>query len=333
VRNAYVVRIGAAEPTHLLRRGNPSDPGELVSAGGIAAVAGPNANFGLPPDAPEGARRLALAEWITNRDNPLFARAIVNRVWRYHFGVGLVDSPSDLGFNGGLPTHPELLDALAADFIASGYRLKQLHRKILLTQAYQQSSAQQPEAMKIDAENRYLWRKSPARLDAEVVRDALLQIAGQLDPQIGGPSFQDFSIVEHKSSYVYPAITELTRAMQRRTIYRMWARGGRNDLLDVFDCPDPSTTTPKRTVTTTPLQVLSLLNNAFSLHMAEKFAARVENEVGGDPRAQSARAIELALGRPATEEELNLSEAQVRKHGLFVLTRALQNSNEFLYVE
>jgi hypothetical protein len=333
IKLAYANRPGEAGLTHLLRRGNPGDLGEVVAAGGIGSLTGPNASFGLAPDAPDVDRRLALARWVTSADNPLFARTIVNRIWRYHFGGGLVDSPSDLGFNGGAPTHPELLDALAADFVDSGFKLKDLHRKIVLSRTYQQSSAINDAAMKIDADNRYLWRKSPARLDAEVVRDSLLQLSGELNLDVGGPSFKDFEIVVHKTSNVYPAIAEPTPEMLRRSIYRMWARGGRNDLLDAFDCPDPSTTAPKRAVTTTPLQVLSLLNNSFSLRMAEKFAARVKREVGDDAKAQSARAIELALGRKASDEELELAAKAVREQGLFVLTRALINSNEFLFVE
>lgn len=330
---AYCNKSGEPGLTHLLRRGNPGDLAEVVSAGGIASVAGADANFGVAPDAPDGTRRLALANWIASRDNPLFSRTIVNRVWRYHFGNGLVESPSDLGFNGGLPTHPELLDALAADFVGSGFRLKSLHRKILLSRAYQQSSARNDAAMKVDADNRYLWRKSPSRLEAEVVRDAMVQLTGELDLKIGGPSFKDFEILYLKTLNVYPALAEPTQEMHRRSIYRMWARGGRNDLLDAFDCPDPSTTAPKRAMTTTPLQVLSLLNNSFSLRMAEKFAARVKREVGDDAKAQSARAIELALGRTASDEEVELAAKAVREQGLFVLTRALINSNEFLFVE
>lgn len=330
---AYCNKSGDPGVTNLLRRGNPGDPAQVVSAGGIASVTGANADFGVAADAPDGARRLALANWIANRENPLFARTMVNRVWRYHFGGGLVESPSDLGFNGGLPTHPEVLDALAAHFIDSGFSIKALHRKILLSQAYRQSSARNEAAMKVDADNRFVWRKSPSRLDAEVVRDAMLQLTGELDLKVGGPSFKDFEILYLKTLNVYPALSEPTPQMHRRSIYRMWARGGRNDLLDAFDCPDPSTTAPKRAMTTTPLQVLALLNNSFSLKMAEKFAARVVKDVGDDPRAQSARAIELALGRKASDAELELAANAVREQGLFVLTRALINSNEFLFVE
>lgn len=333
VKLAYANRPGEAGLTHLLRRGNPGDLAEVVSAGGIASVAGKNSSFGLAADAPDGDRRLALAAWITDSQNPLFARTIVNRIWRNHFGAGLVDSPSDLGFNGGLPTHPELLDALAADFVESGFRLKALHKKIVLSRAYRQSSAKNDAATKVDADNRYLWRKSPSRLEAEVVRDAMVQLTDELDLTMGGPSFKDFEIQYLKTLNVYNALPEPTPAMMRRSVYRMWARGGRNDLLDAFDCPDPSTTAPKRAMTTTPLQVLSLLNNSFALRMAEKFAARVAKDVGDDPKAQSARAIELALGRKATDAEIEIAAKAVREQGLFVLTRALINSNEFLFVE
>ena len=196
---------------------------------------------------------------------------IVNRLWHHHFGVGLVDTPSDFGFNGGRPSHPELLDWLASELVREKWSLKKLHRIIVLSATYRQESKPRADALKLDADNRLLWRRSPQRLEAEAVRDTMLDISGQLDRTVGGQGYQDFCSYFFKGTQFYEPI-ELDGSKQRRTLYRMWARGGRNPFLDTFDCPDPSTTTPRRAVTTTPLQALSLMNNAMMLTAAEHFA-------------------------------------------------------------
>jgi hypothetical protein len=323
------------EVAHLLLRGNTTQPGEIVSAGGIGAIAGLKADFGLPPDAPEGERRKRLAAWITRPDNPLFARVIVNRLWHYHFGVGLVDTPNDFGFNGGRPSHPELLDWLAAELVENGWRLKHLHRLLVTSAAYRQASSWSEPAARLDAGNRLLWRKSPRRLEAEMVRDTVLQVAGRLDPRLGGPGFQDIRLVRAPgtAAILYLPVELAENELQRRTLYRVWSRGGRNRLLDAFDCPDPSTTAPSRAMTTTPLQALAMLNNAFVLHMARHFAQRLQREAGPDMDRQVRRAYLLAYGRPPADEEAKRATQAVRQHGLSVLTRALLNSNEFLYVD
>jgi hypothetical protein len=236
-----------------------------------------------------------LAEWITHPKNPLFARVIVNRLWNYHFGIGLVDTPNDFGFNGGRPSHPELLDWLAAELAENGWRLKQLHRLIVTSATYRQGALWNESAARVDAGNRLLWRKSPRRLEAETVRDATLFVAGRLRSRMGGPSFQDVRQVHAAgtAAIIYlPADT--SEEPQRRTLYRMWSRGGRNRLLDAFDCPDPSTTAPSRAVTTTPLQALTMLNNAFVLHMSRHLAKRIEGEAGGNVDRQIQRAYRLA---------------------------------------
>src|SRR5262249_25124017 len=155
----------------------------------------------LPPDAPEGQRRLKLAEWIASPANPLTARVLVNRVWHYHFGRGLLATPSDFGASGNRPSHPELLDWLAGDFLAHGWSVKHLHRLILLSNTYQQSSRFDERAAAQDADNRGLWRFSPRRLEGEAVRDAMLSISGQLYRQLGGPSFRPFTIAVFNSHF------------------------------------------------------------------------------------------------------------------------------------
>ncbi len=287
------------EPTHLLSRGDAAQPLAAIGAGGIASLAGVDSQFGLAPDAPEAERRIRLARWITDRNNPLFVRVLVNRVWHYHFGQGLVETPNDLGFNGGRPSNPLLLDWLAAEFIDSGFRLKALHRLIVTSSAYRQNSQFVPANAELDFDNRLLWRKSPLRLEAEAIRDSMLAVAGVLDSSLGGPGFREMKMViaPGTNTFLYSPDDPTRREFKRRTLYRVWARSGRNALLDVLDCPDPSTTAPKRTVTTTPLQALALLNNAFVLHLADQFAERLAREAGTNQRDQIELAYRLALGR------------------------------------
>jgi mono/diheme cytochrome c family protein len=331
-RKAYAVTPKEAPVTHLLVRGSPFQPGEVVAAGGVAAIQGPSASFGLPPDAPGAERRRKLAAWITHPENPLFARVMMNRIWHYHFGQGLVKTPNDLGFNGGVPSHPELLDWLAAEFRARGWSLKAMHRLIVTSAAYQQSATMNPEAHKIDADNRLLWRHAPARMEAEVLRDSILEVSGQFNPAMGGPGFRDFNMYSHKNSWVYDPADHEGADFNRRSIYRTWARGSRDPLLTTFDCPDPSASAPVRGVTTTPLGALSLMNTSFVLRMADLWAARLEREAGPNPAAQIRRAYQLAFGRDPKSEELALTAAFLQRNGLPALCRVLLNSNEFLYV-
>jgi hypothetical protein len=319
-------------PTRVELRGNPALPGEVVAPGGLTALPAPAADFGLPPDAPEAARRARLADWVASPQNPLTARVIVNRLWHYHFGAGIVETPNDFGFNGARPTHPELLDWLALELVRTGWSLKSLHRTIVTSATYRQSSRHDPKAAATDAEARLLWRKNPVRLSAEDVRDAVLSVAGQLNPAAGGPGFQDFAIRESNSTF-YDPIDPVGPQFNRRSIYRTWARSGTNRFLDVFDCPDPSTTTPKRVVTTTPLQALALMNNAFVLRMSDRLADRAEAEAGDDVARQVERLYALAYGRAPDAEEIDAAATLAREHGLAALGRVVFNSNEFLYVD
>jgi hypothetical protein len=334
-RKVYAVTPLQPEVAHVLLRGNPQQPGEVVSAGGVTAVPGRSADFGLAPDAPDGERRRRLAAWVTDPRNPLFARVIVNRLWHYHFGVGLVDTPNDFGFNGGRPSHPELLDWLAAELVERGWSLKQLHRAIVLSATYRQAAAWDESAARVDAGDRLLWRKAPLRLEAEMVRDAVLSVSGRLELTLGGPSFQDFVVSKAPgtTANLYVPVDAPDAGSNRRTLYRAWARGGRSRLLDTLDCPDPAATAPSRAVTTTPLQALALLNNALVLREAEQFAERLRREAGPDVDAQVRRAYLLAYGRPPDAGELARARAAVREHGLAVLARAIFNSSEFLFVD
>jgi hypothetical protein len=328
----YAVSPKKPEPTHVLVRGDPAQKAELVSAGGTAALRETQSDFGLPTDSSDSDRRRKLAEWITDEHNPLFARVIVNRLWHYHFGTGIVETPNDFGFNGGRPSHPELLDWLAAELIRSGWSLKQLQRLLVTSATYRQSSQIRPDAMQLDAANRLLWRKTPQRLEAETLRDTLLAVAGQLNANLHGPGFYDFRTFVSNSQF-YELRDPVGTSFQRRSIYRTWVRSGRSPFLDVFDCPDPSTKTPQRAVTTTPLQALSLLNNSFVLRMADCWGDRVVATAGDDVSRQVQESFRMAFGRLPAPDEGARCEELVRQHGLSSLCRVLFNSNELLYVD
>ena len=332
-RLCYAVDPKQPEPARLLARGDIRQAGAIVAPGGVTSLVGLSADFGLSADAPEGQRRAALAKWITSPRNPLFARVIVNRLWHYHFGHGLVDTPNDFGFSGARPSHPQLLDWLADRLVAQRFSLKQMHRAIVLSAAYRQSAAHNAAAARLDADNRLLWRKTPRRLEAEAVRDTMLAVSGELNLAAGGPGFGDCTEVLRSGSYSYLPGDPIGSEFNRRSVYRTWTRGGRSGLLDAFDCPDPSTTAPRRALTTTPLQALVLLNNSFVLRMSQSFARRVEREAGPDVGLQITRAYRLAYTRDPSAEELHDARPVVEQHGLEVLTRAIFNSNEFLYVD
>jgi hypothetical protein len=332
-RVSYAITPRQPESARFLVRGDIRLPAGVLSAGGIASLVGVSSEFHLPHDAPETQRRLALARWLTSRENPLFARVIVNRLWQHHFGVGLVDTPNDFGFNGGRPSHPQLLDWLAATLIERNWSLKQLQRAIVLSATYRQSFADNAAAVKEDADNRWLWRRNPRRLEAEAIRDAVLAAAGELQQTLGGPGFRDFKEVFRSGTYTYEPAAKFDPAFNRRSIYRTWNRGGRSGLLDAFDCPDPSVTAPKRAVTTTPLQALALFNDVFILRMATRMAQRAERAEPGNVAGQITRAFQWSFGRDPAPDEQSAARSLVVSHGLAALARAIFNSNEFLYVD
>ena len=249
--------------------------GDRVAAGGLSAVRSPSPDFGLAADAPESLRRRKLAGWLADPANPLTARVMVNRVWHYHFGTGLVATPNDLGRNGERPSHPELLDWLAADFLAHGTSLKALHRRIMLSNTYRQSSRYDARAAAVDADDRLLWRYPARRLEAEAIRDAMLAASGLLNPQMAGPSFRPFTLTVFNSNF-YDLADFAGPVYDRRTVYRININSAKDPLLETLDCPDPSVKAPRRAVTTTPLQALGLMNDPFVLRQARCLADRVQ---------------------------------------------------------
>ncbi len=283
-------------------------------------------------DSPEGQRRAALAQWLTDAANPLVRRVAVNRLWHYHFGVGLVATPSDFGFNGDRPSHPELLDWLAGELLRRQWSLKQLHRTMMLSSTYRQSCAPNAAARQIDEGNRLLWRMNRRRLEAEAVRDAILAVSGKLNTKAGGPGFEDFEYIE-KYAPVYQYVVADRPDLWRRAVYRFCVRSVPNPWLEALDCPNASILVPARSRTTTALQALSLLNNPFVLRQSEYFADRVRREAADLPAAQVRLAYRLAFAREPTGEELDEATEFVGRHGLPALCHLLYNASEFVYVD
>ncbi len=325
--NVYAGSFSEPKETHVLRRGDPTQPGALVSPGGILAV---NPPLVLDSRAPESQRRLALAHWIGDPRNPLAARVLANRLWHYHFGRGIVPTPSDFGFNGAPPSHPELLDWLASELLSNGGYLKPLHRLLVTSSTYRQATASDPKAQDADKLNRLLWRMVPRRLEAEPIRDAILACSGSLDTRMGGPGY---NIWEKNTNYVavYKPRVELEGDTFRRMIYQFKPRSQQDPTFGAFDCPDAALVAPRRTVSTTALQALNLFNSRFVLQQSAAFAKRLADDVGSDPARQVERGVSLALGRSPNPTEKAAAIALIGSHGTAAFCRALYNSNEFLY--
>ncbi len=317
-------------PTVLFERGDIRAPGQPVSAAGLSAVKQLPSQLGIDQHAEEAERRRRFAHWVTEPRNPLTARVIVNRVWHHHFGVGIVETPSDFGANGGRPSHPELLDWLAARFIADGWSLKELHRRILTSATWRQSSQFNARAASVDADNRLLWRFTPRRLDAETVRDAMLFASGELSPQLGGSSFQPFTTTTFNTTF-YHLFDKGDSEFNRRTIYRMHLNTGRDPLLDALDCPAPSVLTPHRRQTITPLQALGLMNDTFVLRQAEKLATRLEQNKS-DPNQQIGELWQRTLGHEPDPDDLARAADVICHADLQTLCWVLFNSSEFLQI-
>jgi hypothetical protein len=326
---AYAGKMQMPGATHRFHRGDPLQPREAISPQALTAIKIP---YALPTAATEAQRRLALADWLVDPQQPLTARVIVNRIWQWHFGEGLVDTPSDFGVNGSKPTHPELLDWLAAELIDSGWSLRHIHRLILTSATYRQASAARADGLAMDASSRLLWRFPPRRLEAEALRDTMLSTSGSLDLTAGGPGFSPF---EPNSNYVrvYTPKQKFCAPDFRRMIYMTKVRMHVDPTFGVFDCPDGGQVAPKRSRSTTPLQALNLLNSSLLLSQVEAFAARLQREAGADPTTQVRHGFAVAFQREPDAAELDACVAAIKTEGLVVFCRALLNSNEFAFLE
>ena len=323
----YAGKFVTPTDTFRLHRGDPMQPREAIAPGGLTEL---GARFILPAGATDAERRLTLAKWVASPENPLTARVMANRLWHYHFGRGIVDTPSDLGLNGGRPSHPELVDWLASELIAQKWSLKSLHRLIVTSATYRQANAHDTKAAQTDADNRLLWQFPARRLEAEALRDTILAVSGRLDLTAGGPGFDLF---EPNGNYVkvYNSRREFSTESFRRMVYQQKPRMQLDDIFGAFDCPDAGQIAPRRTRSITPLQALNLLNSPFLLQQSEFFSERVKTETKADAPAQIRRAFQIAFSREPSAEEISTGTALVREHGLSALCRALFNANEFLF--
>lgn len=323
---------GQPRPIFVLARGQVTQPGKEVGPGALSALTFSSSRFSA---ANEGERRGALAKWITNPKNPLTWRSIVNRVWQYHFGRGIVETPNDFGHMGGQPTHPELLDWLAGEFRDGSGSLKRLHKLIVMSAAYRQASASNPAAEKIDTSNTLLWRQNRRKLEAEEIRDSVLAVSGQLDLTMGGPGWRDFVIEhpEHSPHYEYGLADPEDPKTWRRSIYRFIVRSQMQPWMTTLDCADPSIRVDKRNESVSAPQALALLNNGFMLVQARHFAERVQREAGEAVAAQVERAYRLAVGHAPTAQDQAQLVSFTEKNGLPNLCRVLFNLNEFTFVD
>jgi mono/diheme cytochrome c family protein len=325
-QKAFAGTFRTPDEIHLLNRGDPEQPKEEVIPAALSSLG----DLKLAAQTAEQERRKVLAGWIASPQNPLTARVMANRIWQGHFGTGLVQTPTDFGNNGVKPTHPALLDWLAQEFIRSGWSVKHMHRLIVLSETYRQSSASNPGAAEKDADVRLLWRFPSRRLEAETIRDTMLFVSSQLNLQMYGRGYDLFDKRGGLSGF--NPVETFTPENQRRMIYAHKVRRETEVVFGAFDCPDAGQSTALRRASTTPIQALNLFNSRFTLVQSEAFAARVKKEAGGNIAKQIRRAYQLALDRDPGADELRDTEPVVRQHGLATLCRALFNSNEFLFL-
>jgi hypothetical protein len=329
-RLVYAGKFRKPDATFVLRRGDPEMPKASVSPAIPSLFESHQNSQQSPIKTTPTDRRLALANWIASAENPLTARVMVNRIWQYHFGIGLVDTPSDFGLNGSPPTHPDLLDWLAGELINSGWSVKQIHRLILNSSTYRQSSRFDTNAAKKDFDNRWLWRFPARRLESEAIRDSMLAVSGELNLHMKGPGFDFFKARGGLNGF--PPQENFGAKELRRMIYSHKVRMESVPVFGAFDCPDAGQPTPERIRSTTAIQALNLFNSEFVTNRAEKFAKRVQSEsnlTGGDPIQ---RAFQISLSRVPSDIERKSSAEVVQKHGLATLCRVLLNSSEFLFL-
>lgn len=337
-RGNFMPTQGVPRTVKVLHRGNIQQPLDEVSPGVIPLRANSDWKLPLAENHSEGDRRAALAKWITDPNNPLTWRSIANRIWQYHFGRGLVESPNDFGRMGQQPTHPKLLDWLASEFRRT-QSIKHMHRLILTSQTWQQSSGWNAGMAEQDSDNQYYWRFNRRRLSAEELRDSILSVSGKLNLKMGGPGFYLFVLEKtaHSPHYEYHKFDPSDENSHRRSIYRFIVRSQPDPWMTTLDCADSSQSTPRRSETLTSLQALSLLNNRFNLTMAKYFAERLQRETveteSNQQRHVATRAYQLVTGRYPTRQEADSLEAYTREHGAANLCRVLFNTSEFVFVD
>ena len=322
----------AKGPFHIFTGGSPMRPGYQVVPASLSALDQVVPTYQLPAETEESDRRLALAEWVIHPDNPLTPRVLANRIWHYHFGSGIVETPNDFGYMGGRPSHPDLLDFLATKLIENNWQLKAMHKLVMNSKAYRQSSAWNDKSASVDADSRLLWRFPPRRLSAEEIRDTFLHVSGKLNKSMGGPGFRLYRFM-FDTVTTYVPLDKHGPETYRRAIYHHNARASVVDLMTDFDQPDCTLSVPRRSQTTTPLQALTLMNHSFTVDMAESFASRIEQSFPDHTNRQVAAIFKIAFQRSPGADELARSVKVVGDHGLRALCRAVLNSSELLHID
>ena len=318
-----ITDIAPASPdTHVLRRGVYDEPKEEVQPGFLQILDPRPARIVPPKGVRSSGRRMALADILVDPNNPLTSRVMVNRIWQYHFGRGIVGTPSDFGVKGDRPTHPALLDWLATEFVRNGWSIKKLHRLIMTSSTYRQSSRLDQLAAKIDPDDKLLWRFPRQRLEGEEIRDAALAVSGLLNLNMGGPSIFPELPPGMSPTYSGWKLTREETERNRRSIYVFVKRNTRYPLFESFDMPDTHESCPRRNVTTTPLQALNLLNSELTLQWAESFAGRVIKSVGDDLDKQIDVAYHLAFSRQPDNAEKETVKKFFDRHRAIVGERA-----------
>jgi mono/diheme cytochrome c family protein len=327
-QHSFIGRFQKPSVTRVLGRGSPENPLDEVVPAGFSILDG---HLSLSSDSPDAERRQRFAEWLVSPDHPLTARVYVNRVWHHLFGTGIVATTADFGKAGAPPSHPELLDWLAAEFVkprrqgTQPWSTKDLIRSIVLTDAFRQSSTSREDAMRSDASNALLWRYTPQRVEAEVIRDSILLASGKLDPRLGGRSYR---IHDTKKTYAqWQVVDNHGPETWRRMIYQERMRRVDDRIFTAFDFPDCGQVSPKRPVSTTPLQALNLMNSDFVVEQSE-FIAQRAREAAADEAEAIRRVFSLLLARPPSPEEL----AACMGVKLELVCRSLINSNEFAFL-
>jgi mono/diheme cytochrome c family protein len=322
-------------PSYFLHRGSVDAKGSVMAPGILSVTTEKEPEFpAAPADAKTSYRRRGFAEWLVSPDNPLTARVMVNRLWQHHFGEGIVRTPSNFGKMGELPSHPELLDWLAVEFVERGWSVKAMHRLMLTSDAYLASSRDIAANVAIDPENRMFWRMPRQRLEAEAMRDTILATAGSLDRTLGGPNvfpYIDPDLFEVSSKRNWPGKPDSDPSTWRRSVYVFSKRSIRYPLFEAFDQPNLVNSVDRRNRSTVAPQALLLMNNAFVMYQSEQFANRIRREAGTDPGAQVDRAFFVALSRPADKAERQKAIEFVRQDGLAAFCHVLFNLNEFVY--
>ena len=346
-RALVVTETGPKPPeTHVMLRGNPHAPGDVVEPAFLQVASTKVPTLPEPdPGAKTSGRRTVLADWIASPENPLTARVMANRVWQYHFGRGIVRSSNNLGTQGDKPTHPELLDYLAAELIAGGWKLKPLHRLILNSDAYKMSSRPEAKALAADPVNDTFWRFDMRRLTAEEIRDSILAVTGSLNLKMYGPSVYPEIPAEVKAGQSVPGagwFTSPPAEQDRRSVYVHVKRSLLLPILESYDVAETDRSSPVRFATTQPTQALGMLNGPFMNGQAKALAARIRREAGPGTAERVAYGLRLATGRKPTEAEVGRGVALVEglvKSGipadsaLETLGLVVLNLDEFIYLD